>query len=103
MRIANDFDINRTTQGKVVNAGGAHGVVLAVVENSVRCEFLHGERSQMVWLPRGLFPTSLEVGFTFTLTMDSEEGHRTPRVLPRKASIDQESLSRLEDLLARFG
>jgi hypothetical protein len=82
--------------------GGADGVVLHVTDDSVRCEFLHQQGETKVWLPRSLFPVDVLAGYTFELTLETQNGYRAPHIKPRAPKTDPTVAQRLAKLRAEF-
>lgn len=82
---------------------GAKGVVLHVTEESVRCEILHGRDATRVWLPRKVFPNEAAPGYTFELTLETQNGYRVPCVTPRQPEQDPALARRLAEIQAEFG
>lgn len=87
----------------VVKSDGAKGVLLHINDESAQCEFLHGQSSTKVWLPRSLFPSGAKPGFTFSLSVDTEGGFRSPRITPRKPEADVQIEERLARVLEQLG
>jgi hypothetical protein len=77
----------------------AKGVVLHVDEQSVQCEFLHGPRPTVVWLPRSLFPLDAKAGDAFNLGIETDDGYLAPKITARTAEPDPKIVNRISALL----
>jgi hypothetical protein len=90
-------------QGAAAPTGpGINGVVLHVTNESVQNEFLHGSESTKVWLPRSLYPDDVKQGYTFTLSVEVENGFRTPRIIPRSIQATPSVNEKLANLRQRM-